>query len=215
MMELEKLAICGASGFSLVVADIIRLGNKYEIIGYLDDINIGLKGTNSYGSVILGGEEGLVFLKESGIKNIIIGFGDCKGRLKKTQIIKEKGFVLAKAFHPSAIIAKDATIGNGTVVGAGAIVDPYARIGESALINRGALIGHECVIEDGAHIGPGANLAGNVTIGRGTFVGIGSSIIERLRIGSNSIIGAGSVVNKDIPDDVLAYGVPAKVIRKL
>ena len=43
---------------------------------------------------------------------------------------------------------------------------------------------------------------------------MGSNIIDNVKIGKNVIIGAGSLVTKDIPDDVVAYGNPCKIVRK-
>ena len=65
-----------------------------------------------------------------------------------------------------------------------------------------------------ATINPGVNIAGNVTIGEGCQIGIGANIIDGVKIGDNTIIGAGSLVTKNIPDNVVAYGNPCKIIRK-
>jgi acetyltransferase-like isoleucine patch superfamily enzyme len=56
-------------------------------------------------------------------------------------------------------------------------------------------------------------MAGFVKIGQGCLIGMGVNIIDGIEIGSNSIIGAGSVVTKNIPDNVIAYGNPCKIIR--
>jgi len=213
-MANKKLVIWGASGHALVVANIVRLRKEYEIIGYLDDMNIERKGESFNGSVILGGREQLTSLREQGVKNIIIGIGDCNARLRLSDFIKSFGFSLITAIHPQAIISSDVRIGNGTVINAGVIIDPGVIIGENVIINKGVLIGHGSIIGDGVHIAGGTNVSGNVKIGRGTFIGVGTSIIERINIGSNSVIGAGSVIVRDIPDNVIAYGVPAKVIRE-
>ena len=98
---------------------------------------------------------------------------------------------------------------------AGAVINPGSQIGQSVIINTSASVDHECVIADAAHICPGVHLAGRVQVGAATHVGIGTTVIERINIGSGSFIGAGSVVVDDIPDGVVAYGVPARVIRKV
>ena len=95
------------------------------------------------------------------------------------------------------------------------VINPRARIGENVIVNTAASIDHDCVIEDGAHLCPGTHLAGGVNIGRGAWIGIGAVVSDHLQIGANSIIGAGAVVTHDIPNNVVAYGVPAKVIRKI
>jgi acetyltransferase-like isoleucine patch superfamily enzyme len=81
-------------------------------------------------------------------------------------------------------------------------------------INRGTTIGHHTSIGRGCSINPGVNIGGLTTIGEYTTIGIGSNIFDRISIGSNTIIGAGSIVTKSIPDNVIAYGNPAKIIKE-
>lgn len=215
ILKKKPVVIWGASGFALVVSDIIRLRKEYRIVGYLDDLSPQRKGTRFGGSIILGGREQLEQLAKEGIKNIILGFGDCKGRLNLGALVKAEGFTLLSAIHPDAVVSDDVELGDGLIIGAAAVIDPFVRLGEGCVINRGALIGHETIIEDYVNIAPGVNIGGKARIGKGTFVGIGSTVINNIKVGSNVIIGAGSVVVKDIPDNVVAYGIPAKVVRNV
>jgi serine acetyltransferase len=50
-------------------------------------------------------------------------------------------------------------------------------------------------------------------VGECTFIGTGASIINQITIGDNTVIGAGAVVIRDIPSDVTAVGVPAKIVK--
>ncbi len=209
----SKLVIWGASGHAIVVADIVRLQGKYQLVGFLDDINPDRHHTKFCGSTILGGAEQLDTLPAMGVEHLIFGFGNCEARLKLAEVVHKKGFVLASAIHPSAIIAGDVNLGAGILIAAGTVINPRTCIGENVIINTSASIDHECVIEDGVHICPGVHLAGHVTVGRGAWVGIGTTVIDHVTIGAGSLIGAGSVVLDDIPQGVVAYGVPAKVIR--
>ena len=211
----RKLVIWGASGHASVVADIVRLQGDYELVGFLDDFAPDRRGTEFSGVQVLGGSEQLDELKSKGVKHLIMGFGDCAARLIVSAKVREKGFLLATAVHPRAVVAGSVEISPGTVIAAGAIVNPGAKIGENVIINTGASVDHDCFIDDGAHLSPGTHLAGSVTIGRSTWLGIGAIVIGGLRIGANSIIGAGSVVVNDIPANVVAYGVPAKVMRRI
>ncbi len=210
----KKIIIWGASGHAMVVADIIRLRGDYEIVGFLDDVNRGRQKQDFLGSSILGGREQLDALRKEGVDHLILGFGDCDARLKISDLARSKGFTLARAIHPNVIISGDVRVGDGTVIVAGAVVNPGARIGENVIINTSASVDHECVIEDGVHIGPGAHLGCRVIVGSAAWVGIGAVLRDRISIGSRSIIGAGAVVLRDVPDEVVAYGVPARVIRK-
>ena len=53
----------------------------------------------------------------------------------------------------------------------------------------------------------------SVQVGEGSWVGVGSTVIPGVRIGEWSVVGAGSVVTRDIPDNVIAYGNPCKIVR--
>lgn len=208
---MDKLVIWGASGHALVVADIIRLRGEYQLDGFLDGVNPQRHHMLFDGVEILGGEEQLEGIREKGIKHLIVGIGNCEARLRCAELAKSKGFRLVSAIHPSAVIASNVRIGAGTVVAAGAVINPGSRIGENVIINTASSVDHECIIGDGAHISPGAHLAGNVAVGRSTWIGIGACVINGISIGSASLIGAGAVVVKDIPDNVVAYGNPAKL----
>ncbi len=211
----KKLVIWGTSGHASVVTDIIRLRGDYEIVGFIDDVNPERAGSKFGGADVLGGREKLEYLRREGVEHLIFGFGDCETRLKLARLVREKGFWLATAIHPSAVVAADVVIGPGTVVAAGAVINPGATIGENVIVNTCASVDHDCRVEDGAHVCPGVRLAGNVVVGRAAWVGIGATVVDGARIGSGAIIGAGAIVVDDIPDGVVARGIPARVKRKV
>lgn len=115
--------------------------------------------------------------------------------------------------HPNAVVDPAVTLGRGTVVFAGAVVQVDTQIGCHAIINTSVSVDHDCVIGDFAHIAPGCHLSGAVTLGEGVLLGVGSCARPLLKIGHWSIIGAGAAVVSEIPDQATAVGVPAKVIR--
>jgi acetyltransferase-like isoleucine patch superfamily enzyme len=83
------------------------------------------------------------------------------------------------------------------------------------VINRKVSIGHHTILEDFVGINPGADIAGICHLGKGVIIGAGATVLDKVKIGEGSMIGAGSVVTKDIPAGVVAYGIPAKVIRSI
>jgi UDP-N-acetylbacillosamine N-acetyltransferase len=210
-----RVVIWGASGHALVVADIIRLRGDFEIAGFLDDADTAGHGRQFCGATVLGGREELRRLKRVGVSHLIFGFGNCAARLELSPLVLSEGLDLATAVHPSATIAQGVEIGAGTVVAAGAVINPAAVIGENVIVNTRAAVDHECSAADGAHICPGVSLAGNVTVAEAAWIGIGSTVIQGLTIGARSVIGAGSLVLRDVPADVVAYGAPAKIMKRL
>ena len=83
------------------------------------------------------------------------------------------------------------------------------------VINRGVSIGHHSILEEYAACNPGVTVSGQCVVGEGATIGSGATVLDQKIIGDGSIVGAGSVVTKDIPKDVVAYGVPAKVIKSI
>ncbi|CAG0906699.1 unnamed protein product [Cyprideis torosa] len=114
----------------------------------------------------------------------------------------------ALAIHPSASIARDARLGEGTVVMAKAAINASTIIGKHVIINTGAVVEHDVKLADFVHISPNAALAGGVEVGEGTQVGIGASVIQNVKIGKWCTIGAGAVIIQDVPDHavVVALG---------
>src|SRR5258708_5540212 len=127
----RKLVIWGASSHALVVADIIRLVSDYEIVGFLDNVNPERARTEFCGAPILGGEEQLDVLLKQGIEHLILGIGNGRVRLRLADLVRSKGYWLATAIHPQTVIAADVTIGAGTVIVAGVVVNPGAKLGEN------------------------------------------------------------------------------------
>ena len=135
-------------------------------------------------------------------------------RRDRWQRAKAAGFTRFDAvLHPTAVVASTASIAEGVYIHAGAVVGAYTVLANSVLLNSNAAIGHHTVLEEFVSIGPGATIAGRCRIGRGAKIATGAAVAPGLRIGSNSVVGLGSAVIRDVPDNVLVGGTPAKVIR--
>lgn len=196
------------------MADIVHLNRRQKIVAFVDDSARG-RSDRLLGLPVIRQREELASIRGQGPCEIIIAIGNCAVRLHLAAVAKEMGFSLASALHPRAIVASTVEIGVGTVIAAGAVVNPGSVLGENVIVNTCASVDHDCVLEDGVHICPGAHLAGNVTVRRGTWIGIGATVIEGIEIGKGSMIAAGGAVVSDIEHGVLAKGVPAKVSRKV
>lgn len=119
------------------------------------------------------------------------------------------------SIHPSSSCSPTLQHGHGLYVGPLSVVGPYAYCGDFVVLNRKVSVGHHTVLEDYVGLNPGVDVAGICHLGKGVIVGAGATILDKVKIGEGSVIGAGSVVTKDIPPGVVAYGIPAKVIRDI
>lgn len=111
-------------------------------------------------------------------------------------------------------VADSTTVGKGTILCEHVKLTNDGTIGSFGFFNIGAQVHHEAKIEDYVTIAPNATVAGNVTVENGSYIGMGANVIQGIHIGSNSVIGAGAAVVQDIPENVVAAGVPAKVIKR-
>ncbi|MBW2092020.1 MAG: acetyltransferase, partial [Deltaproteobacteria bacterium] len=118
------------------------------------------------------------------------------------------------AVHPSAVIAKDAVIGDGSQIMAGAIIGPEVKIGKQCIVNANASVDHECVLGDGVEISPGATLCGMISVGENAMISAGATVLPLIKIGSDAVVGAGAVVTKDVPPGITVAGLPAKPLIK-
>jgi sugar O-acyltransferase (sialic acid O-acetyltransferase NeuD family) len=114
------------------------------------------------------------------------------------------------ACHPSAVVHRSASLGPGTVVFAGAVVQPDSQIGAHAILNTASSVDHDCVLDDFVHLGPGTRLCGGVRIDEGALLGVGAKVAPSIVIGAWSTVGAGAVCVSDVPSDTTVVGVPAR-----
>jgi len=212
---MDKILLIGASEHAKVVMDIIEREGKYEILGLIDTYKPA--GEDVFGYKILGAEETLISLFKSGeAAGGIVAIGDNWTRHEVAEKIKTLApdFPFVSAIHPSAIFARGAAIGAGSVVMAGVVVNSDSNIGEHCIVNTKAAIDHDCELGDFSSLAPGVTLGGKVSIGKFSAISLGANVIHGVNIGGQTILGAGAVAVSDIPSFCVAYGVPAKVIRQ-
>jgi sugar O-acyltransferase (sialic acid O-acetyltransferase NeuD family) len=200
------LIIIGAGGHGKVLCDLAEKLNKYDGIAFLDDNADGER----LGYPIIGRVSDAE--KYTGDSEFIVAIGNAEARGRIMDELTALGVRFAMLVHPSAVVGKGVTIGAGSVVVAGAVINPMAKIGRGCIINTHASVDHDCEIGDLAHIAPGATVAGETKIGARTWVGAGATVVNGITVSADCTIGAGAVVIKDITEVGTYVGVPAKKI---
>lgn len=207
-----RVVIVGAGGHGMVVADILyrmrQAGASVEPVAFVDDRPSPDRPSILSLPVIAGG---LAALRSIQFDAVIVAIGDNATRRRIGEHLRRSGTPLATACHPSSVIGLDVEVGTGAMVCAGAVLNPAVRIGVGAILNTHCSVDHHNSIGDYAHVAPGAHLGGEVSIGGEALIGIGATVTPRCRIGNRAVVGAGSVVVRDLPDDVVVWGVPARV----
>ena len=146
---------------------------------------------------------------------LLMAIGDPSIKLTVGKTLQSRGALFASFIHPSAIIAQDVQIGEGSVICPFAVACCNVRLGDFVLMNVGSLVGHDSIIGDGCSLSPHSDVAGQVELERGVFLGCQTVIVPRTRVGEFSRIGAGSVVISNVRPGVSMMGVPAKRISWL
>lgn len=207
---MKKLIIIGAGGHARSVVDIALQNGDYEIIGCIDPAP-----GNVLGVPVIGNDNDLPAIYSKGIDSIFVAIGDNQKRHKLYENAVSIGFEPVNIISQCATISPRVFLGKGICIMAGAVINVNTVIGDNCIINTHCSIDHDCSIGQSSHIAPGVALSGTVKIGEGVHIGTGASVIDGMSIGDWSYIGSGATVVKNVPAGVMAYGVPARVIRKL
>lgn len=169
----EKIFVFGASGHAKVVIDIIERQELYDIAFLVDD-DPALSDTFFYGYRVIGGKQELLAVDDL-VCTGIVAIGSNRARSAVATWLTENEFDLVSAVHPAAQLGRGVTIGCGTVIMAGAVVNSDTSIGNNVIINTRASVDHDCSVGDGVHIAPGVTLCGTVSVGDGSFYLRGSN----------------------------------------
>jgi sugar O-acyltransferase (sialic acid O-acetyltransferase NeuD family) len=211
-MTKRRVVIVGASAAGRIVAYNLGYSSEVEVVGFLDADPAKWR-TEIGGKPVLGPDSLLQDMPGKGVRHAVIAAGDPGIRRRLREQATAAGLELASAVHPTAIVSPGVRLAHGVVVLAGAILSDNPVIEENVWIGLGAAITHDTTIRRDSLIGGRSAIGAYVEVGPEAMVGWGAVVALSCRIGARAAVGSGANVVTDIPEDAVAVGNPAKVIK--
>ena len=172
-----RIAVVGAGGYGRVALDVlIAAGFEDYVIGFYDDAHAVLPGSVR-GFPVLGDIGMLKSMLSVESVFCIVAITNNTARLQVANSIRGLGGRFATAVHPMAYVSMEATVGDGSVLGAGAVIQPdaalgsHCHVGAHVVVDRDAMVGAGVWLSSGAVVGPGASLGARVVVGPNASVG--------------------------------------------
>jgi sugar O-acyltransferase (sialic acid O-acetyltransferase NeuD family) len=213
---MKKVVIIGAGGFGREVLDVMdacnQAGEAYDALGFIIDPQYGEPGTIINDKPVLGGFDWLE--RHAGEVYVTCGVGPSHQRYQLVQRAAALNCRFFNLIHPSAILTRWISMGEGVIITAGCILTNQIKIGNHVHINLDCTVGHDVSIQDYVTLAPGVHVSGKITLGTGCYVGTGTNFVEKINVGEWSIIGAGSTVTANVPANTTVVGVPGRVIKQ-
>ena len=211
-----RIVICGTGGHGFVIADAVMASDSFDLVGFVSKEGDG--GETRTVAPLIGLDVNLpTLVGEYGIDGIVVAVGDNHVRASVLNRLRESlpsTVRFPTVVHPAATVGMEVSVGAGSVIFAGAVVGPGAQVGLGCIVNTRASLDHRGVMEDYSSLAPGVTTGGDVRIGEGSAVAMGATLLHGRSVGAWSVVGAGALVVDDVPDGVVAYGTPARVVRE-
>lgn len=210
------MLIIGAKGFAKEVLEVVHQLKQLDNLAFYDDVNEDVP-EKLFGQfpVLRTTLEASVYFKTVD-NQFTIGIGNPELRKKLYDTFTSLGGEFTSTISPLATIGCYGNhIETGCNIMTGTVITSDITIKKGTLVNLNCTIGHDSVLCDFVELSPGVHISGNCTIGDYSVFGTNATMLPKLTIGKNVIIGAGSVVTKNIPDNCVAVGIPAKIIKEL
>lgn len=203
-----RLAILGASGHGKVAADAAGVSG-WTCVEFFDDAWPEISQNGPWPVV---GNTSVLIARLGSYDGVFVAIGN--NAIRQAKHLELAGFSapIVTLVHPTSCVSTHASLAEGSIVLANAVVNACASVGVGCIVNTGAVVEHDCILGDFSHVSPNATLAGGAALGPLAWVGAGASIRQMIVIGENVLVGMGAVVTKDISDGAKVVGNPAKEI---
>jgi sugar O-acyltransferase (sialic acid O-acetyltransferase NeuD family) len=209
------MIIVGAGGHAKEILDVFTDIKETEQLFFFDNVNPHCP-EKLFGrfKIIKTFEEAKICFEHD--KRFVLGIGQPKTRLMLSDTFSNIGGQLSSIISPRSFVSTyETNLANGLNVMAGVLISAGAEVGEGSLVNSYACIHHDAKVGRYTEVSPRANILGGASVGDLCSIGTGAVILPKIRVGHNVTVGAGAVVTKDIGDNCVVVGVPARLIRHL
>ena len=204
--------ILGAGGLGQEIAWLIEEINdhspEWRILGFLDS-DARLHGESVLGYPVLGGDREASKLRGAGF---VLGVGDPPLRKRIVERLRPEVTFWPTLISPTARVHGSNSVGVGVVLGRFADMTVGCVIGDFVMINIHAVLGHAVQVGEYSIVDPNVTINGEARVGRCCLIGA-NAFVRDVAIGDHATVGAGAVVVKDVPENCVVAGVPARVIR--
>lgn len=207
------MLIVGAGGLAKEILEIVHELN-IENLYFFDDINENNFYLYDKYTILKNDKDVLHIFSKNNLFTIGIGKPLLRKRMYD-KFIFLGGKIISLISNKAHVGSFGTIIGEGAVILQGAIITNDVVVGKCVLLNPNTTVSHDVKIGNFVECSPGVCITGNVKIGDFTYIGTNATILPNINIGKNVTIGAGAVVTKDIPDNSLVVGIPARIIKKL
>lgn len=212
---MTPLLIFGASGHAREVAHVVHdinlaLPGSWQLLGFMADPQAAASNPKPLPAPLLGNSQQALVAHPDAHCIIAVGNSQARRSIAARLLQQHPGLRFATLVHPRAWVATGASVGQGSVVFAGALINVDTALGAHNSVNLACTISHDCHLGDYVSLGPGVHMAGAVTLGEAVDVGTGACFRPRVSVGANAVIGAGAAVVSDLPGNSTAVGVPAR-----
>ena len=206
---MSRVVVVGGSDQGRQTIDVLEAAGVHAVVAVLDPGRSA--GTVVAGHPVVEPDD----LDRLGVDGFVVAVGDNSVRASAVARVRSErpDLELVSAVHPAAVVARDAGVGPGATLMAGAVISNGCTVGEGVLMGTNSSIDHDGTLGEYVSLAPGATTGGNVRIGAYSAIGLGANVIHEVTVGAHTVVGAGAVVLRDLPDRVVAFGVPATVAR--
>jgi sugar O-acyltransferase (sialic acid O-acetyltransferase NeuD family) len=209
-LSTEQILLVGAGGHARASIDVLEQAAQFSVAGLAGLPN--QVGTSVLGYPVVGTDADLARLRAQYAYALVV-VGQIKSpepRIRLFDLLLLHGYTLPVVVSPHAHVSRHATVGAGSIVMHGAVVNASAVVGRNCILNSQSLVEHDAVIGDHCHVATAAAINSGVSVGAATFVGSNSCIRQGIRIGERCVIGMGQRVLADCAAGTQLPGIKAR-----